>query len=438
MPDTQFRIGFGETDITPPVGLYMCGSLDPRKNEGTTDPLQAHALVAESDGSQIAIVGVDLIGIPKALADEIIAESARRTGIPSQAFLVSCSHTHSGPYTAEGLYSFQVTDADYLAKLPDRIAASVEQAAGRLAPATMHIGRALALHGLHNRRVLCPDGKALNSWMPDALNDLDIAPQTLGTAGPVDPELWVVRFDRLDGTTLGVFYNFSLHTNSKGGLTWSADYPSVVAEFMRAEYGPGLIAVYTPGACADINPTLGGERWREGGIYFAEQAVAAARRAKPIEGPIAVGAIRREITVPRRNPADQPPDAIARLNWGGQGGRADVFDRQFEHVAAMPERLTVPINAARIGPFAIASNPGELFVEHGLSIKRRSPFPHTVVAELTNDLIMYQPTRAAFAEQGYETLVGPNRVAMEGIEQIVDTAVELVEELWRGQAVPPQ
>jgi hypothetical protein len=52
------------------------------------------------------------------------------------------------------------------------------------------------------------------------------------------------------------------------------------------------------------------------------------------------------------------------------------------------------------------------------------------VSELTNDLIMYQPTREAFAQQGYETLVGPNRVAMEGIERIVDTAVELVEVLW--------
>ena len=430
MDGTQFRVGFGETDITPPDGLYMCGSLDPRKNEGMTDPLQSHAMVVESGGARIAIVGVDLIGLPKALSDEIIAEAAGRTGIPADAFMIACSHTHSGPYTAEGLYSSQVTDAEYLSSLPDRIAASVEQAAGRVEPATMHIGRALVHHGLHNRRVICPDGKVLNTWMPAALNDLDLIPQVLGTAGPVDPELWVLRFDKLDGSTLGVFYNFSLHTNSKGGLTWSADYPCVVAELMREEYGPEVISVYTPGACADINVTLGGVHWRESATYFAEQAVDAARRAIPVDGPIPVSAIRREIVVPRRDPADQPPEAIGRLNWGGAGGRADVFDRQAELVAGMPEQLTVVISAARIGPFAIASNPGELFVEHGLSIKRRSPFRHTVVSELTNDLILYQPTREAFAQQGYETLVGPNRVAMEGIERIVDTAVELVEELW--------
>ncbi|MDE0632185.1 MAG: neutral/alkaline non-lysosomal ceramidase N-terminal domain-containing protein [Caldilineaceae bacterium] len=436
MDSSQLRVGFGETDITPPHGLYMCGSLDPRRNDGTTDPLQSHALVAESGGRRIAIVGVDLIGLPKELADKIIAEAAGRTGIAPDNILIASSHTHSGPYTAEGLYSFQVTDAEYLSTLPERIGASVEEAVGRVEPVTMYIGRSLVHHGIHNRRVICPDGKVLNTWMPQALNDLKLIPQVLGTAGPVDPELWVLRFDRLDGSTLGVFYNFSLHTNSKGGVTWSADYPCVVAEHMREAYGPEVVSVYTPGACADINVTLGGARWRESAAYFAEQAVDAARRAIPVEGPIAVSAIRRDITVPRRDPADQPPEAVGRLNWGGEGGRADVFDRQAEFVASMPEQLTVVVGAARIGPFAIASNPGELFVEYGLTIKRRSPFPHTVVSELTNDLIMYQPTRQAFAHQGYETLVGPNRVAMEGIEQIVDTAVELVEELWNERQVP--
>jgi len=53
------------------------------------------------------------------------------------------------------------------------------------------------------------------------------------------------------------------------------------------------------------------------------------------------------------------------------------------------------------------------------------------VAQLTNDEIGYQPTKQAFEQQGYETLVGANWVSLEGIEKIVDTAVELLEELWK-------
>lgn len=431
MTDSTLQIGFGEVDITPPIGLQMCGSLDSRTNVGMTDPLLAKALVAESNGKQLVVVGVDLIGLPRALADAIIAEAARRTGLDPSTILITGSHTHSGPYTIDGLYVSGVTDAAYLATLPDLIASSIEKAYAARQPAIMQIGRSLVHHGLHNRRVLCPDGKAFNTWMPGALNDLDITPQILGTCGPVDPELWVVRFDDVQGKTLGVLFNFTLHTNSHFGNTWSADYPGVVAEAMRQAFGRDVTTVFTPGACADINPTLGGPRWREGADYFAEQAVAAAQRARKVEGPLRVGALRRDVAVPRRDPATQPPEAIGRLQWGDRGGRADIFEPMLAHVAAMPDPLVVPVNAAYIGPFAIASNPGELFVEHGLTIKRRSPFPHTVVAELTNDLIMYQPTRAAFTQQGYETLVGPNRVAIEGIETIVNTAVELLTELWQ-------
>lgn len=433
MSEVALQIGFAEVDITPPVGLLMCGSLDPRKNAGTSDPLMAKALVAKAGDQQIAIVGIDLIGLPRALADPLIQEAAHRSGLDTAAILFSCSHTHSGPYTIEGLYAFGVTDQDYLATLPNLIISSIAKAQAACQPATMHIGRALVHHGLHNRRVLCPDGKALNTWMAGALNDLDLVPQVLGSCGPIDPELWVVRFDDLAGHPLGLLCNFTLHTNSHFGNTWSADYPGVIADSMRKALGSQVITVFTLGACADINPTMGGDRWRQGADYYAEQAVVAAQRARPVREPIRVGGLRREVAAKRRDPATQPAEAIGRLHWGERGGRADVFAPLLTHVAAMPDPLLVPVNAAHIGPFAIASNPGELFVEHGLSIKQRSPFPHTVVSELTNDLIMYQPTRAAFEQQGYETLVGANRVALEGVETIVNSAVELLQELWQKQ-----
>jgi hypothetical protein len=97
----------------------------------------------------------------------------------------------------------------------------------------------------------------------------------------------------------------------------------------------------------------------------------------------------------------------------------------------MPPALKVPVSAARIGPLGIATNAGELFVEWGLSIKKRSPFPHTIVAELTNDWIGYEPTELAFQHEGYETLAGVDFVSRAGIETLVNTAVELLQELYR-------
>ena len=63
-------------------------------------------------------------------------------------------------------------------------------------------------------------------------------------------------------------------------------------------------------------------------------------------------------------------------------------------------------------------------------MKKRSPFPHTILSELTNDWIGYEPTALAFQHEGYETLAGVDFVSPEGIETLVDTAVSLLQELW--------
>ena len=422
--------GFGSTDITPPVGLPMCGSLDSRKNEGIDDPLHATAMVVESDGSTACIVQVDLIGLPRKICDRIISIVNAATGIPSSNVMITCTHTHSGPYTKPGLYSFDVTDNGYLETLPDRISAAVLEANGRVKPAVMNVGRALVYSGLHYRRAVCKDGKAYNTWMSDALDDLDLCPQIVGCGGPIDPELWVLRFDDAQGNTMGVFVNFTCHVNSHFGNLYSADYPGVMANAVRESFGDDVSTVFTPGACANINPTKASGNWLEDAERFAAKTVEAAHKAREVDEPVLVSALRQDMAVSRRDPRSDPVDAVGRLKWGARGGREDIFDRQKDYVATLPQELIVPLNTIRIGPLAIASNPGELFVEHGLTIKQRSPFPHTVVAELTNDLIMYQPTRKAFEQQGYETLVGPNRVSIEGIERIVETSAKMLQELW--------
>lgn len=430
--------GFGVADVTPPEGLSMAGSLDPRPNRGTTDPLLAKTLYARGGGGEVAIVGLDLIQIPRDLADAAIAEASRRTGIDPGTIIISCSHTHTGPYTCGGQLGNAGVDAAYVATLPGRIAESIAQAASAAQPATLHLGRTLVYDGLHHRRVVSKsDGRAVNTWMGELLDDLDATPQVLGTAGPIDPELWVARFDAPDGRVLGTLVNFSLHANSFFGNTWSADYPGVIAEQIAAAFGAQAVSVFTPGACANINPLIGGTRWREGAAVFADAAVAAARKARKVGGPVAVAAARRNVKVPRRDPASQREGAIERLNWGAGGGRTDFFGPRKDWVASLPEQLEVPVSAARIGPLGLATNAGELFVEWGIEIKRRSPFPHTIVAELTNDSIGYQPDRQAFMQEGYEALVGANRVSPEGIQMLADNAVELLETLWAGKTAGP-
>jgi neutral ceramidase len=73
--------------------------------------------------------------------------------------------------------------------------------------------------------------------------------------------------------------------------------------------------------------------------------------------------------------------------------------------------------------------PGEVFVELGLAIKKRSPFPMTFVVELANDNIGYVPDRRSYAEGNYEPV--SSRCAPGSGEMLVETAVQLLEEIFK-------
>ena len=134
-PTGQLRVGFGQSDITPPVGATMTGASHVR-SVGTDDPLLARTLVAQSGERTIAIVGVDLVKIRLDLADAAIAQASQRTGIDRDAVMICCSHNHSSPLIPMG----GPTNKDYLSALPGLIADSIEQAYGALQPARMFLG----------------------------------------------------------------------------------------------------------------------------------------------------------------------------------------------------------------------------------------------------------------------------------------------------------
>ena len=425
--DRALRVGFSQVDITPPVGAIITGPSGPLST-GTDDPLMARAMVVESGGRKLAIVGVDLVKIRRDLADKAIALVTEQTSIARDGVLVCPSHNHSSPLIpAQG--DKATANKAYIDTLPGRIADCIVQADKALEPARMSVGRSLVYEGHINRRVISKeDGLALNTWLKK-LNDLEQVPQVLGSEGVIDPELWLVRFDSLDGKMLGLLVNFTCHPCLHDRIkihTWSADFPGVIAQHIAEAYGQQAVCVFTQGASGNIQPPVTWTPdWKERSAVFARAAVEAAKTATAVEGPVVVDYARRDVDVPRCNAEAQRPEAITRLGW-----RPESFEGAKRTAAAMPRMLNVPVSAARIGPFAIATNAGELFVEWGIQVKKRSPFRHTVLSELTNDWVGYEPTELAFQHEGYETLAGANFVALEGIQKLVDTSVELLEELW--------
>jgi hypothetical protein len=75
--------------------------------------------------------------------------------------------------------------------------------------------------------------------------------------------------------------------------------------------------------------------------------------------------------------------------------------------------------------------PGEIFVELGLALKKRSPFPQTFLVELANENLGYVPDRRSYAEGNYEPESA--RCAPGSGEKLIDAAARLLASAFEGR-----
>ncbi len=73
---------------------------------------------------------------------------------------------------------------------------------------------------------------------------------------------------------------------------------------------------------------------------------------------------------------------------------------QARNVAAGERKIEVEMMGLRVGEFVLVTFPGELSVEIGLNIKKRSPHKFTFVAGVTNGYIYYTPTAEQLKNRG--------------------------------------
>jgi hypothetical protein len=71
-----------------------------------------------------------------------------------------------------------------------------------------------------------------------------------------------------------------------------------------------------------------------------------------------------------------------------------------KNLEAGKDTIDVELNGIRIGGFVLVTFPGELSVQIGLNIKKRSPHPNTFVATMTNGYIYYCPTDEQLKNRG--------------------------------------
>jgi hypothetical protein len=438
----DLRLGRAAVVITPEVGTPMGGSYNLRVSDGVLDDLHAKALVLEQDGVKVAMVACDLVAISTPVIDEARRLIEQSTGLKPDQVIISATHTHSGPLitgrgSRDSAYGGTMDILkQYMAALPGRIAESVRLAHANLAPARVSAAIGQETSVSFNRRFLMKDGTI--GWNPGKRN-----PNVVRPAGPIDPDVAVISFDSLDGKPQVTYVNHALHVAVTSGRKFSSDYPGTIARLLGEVRGLEMLTVFTIGAAGNVNHINVASPRPQGGPTEANRigTILAAGVLKMLErlDPVSTELLqfRREIVkldLPPLQPGDVEKARDLAKRVGGPNPPAfleqvwafkvlDVAERQGRPIETEVQVITLGDQLAFVGL------PGEIFVELGMAVKRASPFPYTIVAELSGGAIGYVPDWKAYPEGNYEPVSA--RMAQGGGEKLVEAATRLLVELYK-------
>mgnify|MGYP001773737476 CR=1 FL=1 len=239
-PAMAFQAGAAKRDVTPPLDrpVFIAGFGDNRTATGVHDPIWVRCLAISDGKTNVALVGVDVIGLfyePDVVA---IRQRVQQLAKKPVTVLIAATHNHEGPDTL-GLWGpnpFQTgRDEKYMAWLREQIAQCVAEAVERMEPATL---------------IFAKDDRK------------ELADLQLDTRLPhvKDHALYVLQaVSRKTSKTIGTLVNWANHPEVLGGQNRLISSDFCWALYEHLEKLLGGVAVFWNGAIGGLITPLGEE-----------------------------------------------------------------------------------------------------------------------------------------------------------------------------------
>ena len=413
----SFKVGVGETVITPSGNMLMAGFSRSQVSTGVHDDLHARSLVVEdASGNVTVLMAVSIIGVSQQLAELIRKGIRERTGIAGDKIIISATHTHSGPGVGRGNDAGSSYPDEFVSKcVESAVNAWKSRVPGRIGVESTEVFEL----GRNRRRLL------------------------YGGVHP-DPEVAVIRIENAKGKLLGVAFNYGCHPS---GLDWSntlfsEDWPYFAIKRIKETLGKNVWVAFFQSAEGNINVGYTAELSAVGvempvrtywyiekkGNQMAEAVLKALPSIKTGNDKL-VKSARDEFDYPLREnypvTVEEAEKSLSnaktrlayleeRPEFAGtrtiDNARVEVFStnqklnsaKKFYGRQAFPETRQLEQQAVRIGDAVFVTFPGELFSEIGLRIKKESPYEKTFVIGLASGGGGYLPASKEFIDGDYE------------------------------------
>jgi hypothetical protein len=389
------RAGFAMIDITPPIGVELCGFgfYRRRKSDGVYDKIYAKAMAVEANGNEVIIVSCDLVGYTKEVAEDARAYISELTGVPVDNIMLTASHTHSGPTTINVIGCGEI-DQRYLSRLAGRIAESALQAHNDLIEAEMSFAEVKAEKLSFNR--------------------------VYGESGSIDDKVSVLKFTS-GSRLLGFASYYSAHpvvcceaTNKIHG-----DFVGVGSNMLAMEKG-NVVGLFLQGACGDINSIYCHQpedvslvNLQNLAQKYSEIIQQGLDEAKPIQID-SVKAISQTITLEQQTPnRDELEQRIANAKQAlrkydlSESEEQSATHQLYSSIPIIekmdrnePSQAEIELQAIKIGEIVIIGHPFELFNSIKKELEQKLSPAKVLTVGYINELKGYAPTRDRYDLDG--------------------------------------
>jgi hypothetical protein len=447
------QAGAATSNITPELGGGIVGGFKPFPAKHIHDELHARCLVLDNGQTRLALVVCDLLGIHRTVSDEARRLIQEQIGLPRENVLISATHTHSAcSALGESRYQDRQELNGYQQFVARRIADGVQRAANLLRPAEIAFGTAAAPEHVFNRRWYMRAGTVpANPFGTTDLVKMNPpagSPNLTEPAGPTDPIVSFLAVREPDGRPIALYAAYSLHyVGGVGPGHVSADYFAMFCNELTRLQGaqdqdPPFVAMMANGTSGDIN-NINFVKPRPSQPAYKQMQYVAHDVAQKVHAALTGLQYRRDVVLDRRYrelPIGSRRPTPEQLAWAKQTLAAAPEDRQkwdlsaiyadrTLHLADAPETIAAPLQVLRVGEVGIGSMPNEIFCEIGLEFKDRSALQPAFLVSIAHGYLGYLPTPRQHDLGGYETWLGTNRVERDASTKMLNSLVEMTQEL---------
>lgn len=421
----MLKCGMSEVNITPWLGLNIPGYLHLRSASGIKDELYAKAIVFTNDNHVTGLVAIDALDLERDDVLRIRKRVHQFTGIPGDNIMVCLTHTHTGGPVVNSFVTER--DEEYISYLVNKAADAIILAYNKMQPVKTGTDKGFVDDISFNRRYFMKDGSVKTN--PGKLNPLIDKP-----AGPIDPDVMIIKIEDFESKTIGAVINFACHLDVTGGNHYSADYAGELARVLKSVYGKDFISLFLNGLSGNINHfnTKTSQpsplHYKKMGKILAGEVIKILPKIQCEEN-VDIGSKTEILNLPLRTVQEEElQKARQTINSQSSSETDKLFAQEvLEFAKNKNVSVDVEVQVLKIGNTVITGYPGDVFVEFGLQIKQESPYIYNLIASHTNGRNGYIPTKEAFLQGGYEVrTTRSNKLAHDAGERITDTVLRIM------------